>query len=233
MVTWQGGRLVPSPAAESGGGSFEAVYRTWYTHVARWARGRGANEADVEDLAQEVFIIVRRKLAHFDGRNLPGFLYRITERTVRDHRRSAWFRNLFRGPQALGPEVGAHEDGTLEAIQRRERREALEAILAKMSEKRRTTFILFEIEGYTGEEIAQIQSLPVDTVWTRLHHARKDFMRLVRDAGCPRTRVGSTPGRARRQARASDTRPRSSGGSLLIQLESAASGSPFSANRRP
>jgi RNA polymerase sigma-70 factor (ECF subfamily) len=147
--------------------------------VARWARARGANEADVEDLTQEVFIIVRRKLAEFDGRNLAGFLYRITERTVRDHRRSAWFRNLLRGQAPLAPEAGAHDDGTLETIQRREGREALAAILAKMSDKRRTTFILFEIEGYTGEEIARIQSLPVDTVWTRLHHARKDFKRLV------------------------------------------------------
>jgi DNA-directed RNA polymerase specialized sigma24 family protein len=48
-----------------------------------------------------------------------------------------------------------------------------------MSEKRRTTFVLFEIEGYSGEEIAQIESLSVDAVWTRLHHARKDFVRLV------------------------------------------------------
>jgi DNA-directed RNA polymerase specialized sigma24 family protein len=39
--------------------------------------------------------------------------------------------------------------------------------------------VLFEIEGYSGEEIAQIQSLPLKTVWTRLHHARKDFIRMV------------------------------------------------------
>jgi RNA polymerase sigma-70 factor (ECF subfamily) len=158
--------------------SFEEVYRRWYADVSRWVRARGANDADIEDLTQEVFIIVRRKLPQFDGRNLPGFLYRITERTVRDHRRSAWMRNLFRRPASL-PELEAPQDDGLQAVQQRERRKTLDRILSHMSEKRRTTFVLFEIEGYTGEEIARIQSIPVETVWTRLHHARKDFLKLV------------------------------------------------------
>jgi RNA polymerase sigma-70 factor (ECF subfamily) len=158
--------------------SFDSVYRACFVHVSRWVRALGANDADVEDLAQEVFIIVRRKLASFDGRNLPGFLYRIARRTVRDHRRSAWFRNLL-GKQAPLPDLPSLAPTGLQVIQQREERQKLEAILARMTEKRRTTFVLFEIEGYTGEEIAQIQSLPLKTVWTRLHHARKDFMRMV------------------------------------------------------
>jgi len=40
-------------------------------------------------------------------------------------------------------------------------------------------FVLFEIEGYTGEEIAGLQGIPVATVWTRLHHARRDLAVLV------------------------------------------------------
>jgi RNA polymerase sigma-70 factor (ECF subfamily) len=48
-----------------------------------------------------------------------------------------------------------------------------------MAEKRRTAFVLFEIEGYSGEEIAELFGIPVATVWTRLHHARKDYFRLV------------------------------------------------------
>lgn len=158
--------------------SFDSVYRTCFVDVARWVRALGANDADVEDLTQEVFIIVRRKLPSFDGRNLPGFLYRVAQRTVRDYRRSAWVRNLF-GKRAFLPELTSHEPDGLQRIQERERRKVLESILARMSEKRRTTFVLFEIEGYSGEEIAQIQSLPLKTVWTRLHHARKDFVRMV------------------------------------------------------
>jgi RNA polymerase sigma-70 factor (ECF subfamily) len=183
-LTWPIGDLADSTTAQTGAAperaafSFDTVYRTWFPDVARWVRARGANDADVEDLTQEVFIIVRRKLAQFDGRNLPGFLYRITERTVRDHRRSTWIRSLFRSGSPL-PEIASTEVDGVQAIQERERRRALDTLLAKMTEKRRTTFVLFEIEGYSGEEIAQIQSLSLDTVWTRLHHARKDFMRLV------------------------------------------------------
>jgi RNA polymerase sigma-70 factor, ECF subfamily len=158
--------------------SFDSVYRTCFIDVARWVRALGANDADVEDLTQEVFIIVRRKLPSFDGRNLPGFLYRVAQRTVRDYRRSAWMRNLF-GKRSLLPELTSREPDVLQQMHERERRQVLESILARMSEKRRTTFVLFEIEGYSGEEIAQIQSLPLKTVWTRLHHARKDFMRMV------------------------------------------------------
>jgi RNA polymerase sigma-70 factor (ECF subfamily) len=158
--------------------SFDSVYRSCFVDVARWVRALGANDADVEDLTQEVFIIVRRKLPTFDGRNLPGFLYRVAQRTVRDYRRSAWVRNLF-GKRSFLPELTSHEPDVLQMIQERERRNVLASILSRMSEKRRTTFVLFEIEGYSGEEIAQIQSLPLKTVWTRLHHARKDFIRMV------------------------------------------------------
>lgn len=158
--------------------SFDWIYRHCFVDVARWVRALGANDADIEDLTQEIFIIVRRKLDVFDGRNLPGFLYRIAQRTVRDHRRSAWFRNLL-AKQAPLTDLVAPESSGFQTIHEREKRRVLDSVLARMSEKRRTTFVLFEIEGYSGEEIAQIQSLPVKTVWTRLHHARKDFLRMV------------------------------------------------------
>lgn len=158
--------------------SFDSIYRAFFAHVARWVRALGANDADVEDLTQEVFIIVRRKLSSFDGQNLGGFLYRIAQRTVRDHRRSAWFRNLLGRRQSL-PELESPSPSGIDAVQRHEQRRLLDSVLGRMSEKRRTTFILFEIEGYSGEEIARVQCVPLKTVWTRLHHARKDFVRMV------------------------------------------------------
>lgn len=164
--------------------SFDWIYRNYFVDVARWVRALGANDADIEDLTQEVFIVVRRKLDGFDGRNLPGFLYRITQRIVRDHRRSAWFRNLLVKQAPLADLVAPDSTG-FNLIQERDRRRVLEGVLLRMSEKRRTTFVLFELEGYSGEEIAQIQSLPVKTVWTRLHHARKDFLRMLAELPPP------------------------------------------------
>src|SRR4029077_3736387 len=123
-----------------------------FDDVARWARALGANPADIEDLTQEVFIIVRRKLASFDGRNLAGFLYRIVQRTVRDHRRSAWIRRLL-GRRASLSSLPARGPSALQVLHERERKRLVEGILARMSEKRRATFVLYEIEGYSGEEI--------------------------------------------------------------------------------
>jgi RNA polymerase sigma-70 factor (ECF subfamily) len=65
------------------------------------------------------------------------------------------------------------------ALERKENQCVLYALLGKIREARRSAFILFEIEGFSGEEIAQIQGVPLNTVWTRLHHARKDFFALA------------------------------------------------------
>jgi RNA polymerase sigma-70 factor (ECF subfamily) len=156
------------------------IYAAHFVDVSRWVRALGANDGDVEDLAQEVFIIVRRKLGTFDGRNLCGFLYRIAQRTARDHRQSAWYRAWTRSRNPIeGHALATSVPTGLDAVEELQRRRTLRRVLAQMSEKRRTVLVLFELEGYSGEEIARIQSVPVRTVWTRLHHARKDFSRIA------------------------------------------------------
>lgn len=164
---------------------FREVYEARFHDVLRWARAMGGREEDLDDLAQEIFIIVRRKLSSFDGQNLNGWLYRITQRTVRDYRRAAWFRNLL-----ARKKVHDHEGvllklveprrGPAEEQELREAQRSLRLILGRMREKHRAAFVLFEIEGYTGEEIAALQDTPVATVFTRLYHARREFAAIVK-----------------------------------------------------
>src|SRR5262245_60083 len=81
---------------------FDEVYDSFVHTVLRWVDCMGAG-ADAEDLTQEIFVIVDRKLADFDGRNLAGWLYGITRRVVGYHRRRAWLRSLlFRTAEPLG-----------------------------------------------------------------------------------------------------------------------------------
>jgi RNA polymerase sigma-70 factor, ECF subfamily len=165
--------------------SFENIYAQWFHDVSRWIRAFGGLDADLDDLAQEVFMIVRRQLPKFDGENLGGWLYRITQRTVRDYRRRAWYRRFLAKQHVEGRterESTAPDPDPSEMLERREGERLLVQILAKMTESRRTAFILFEIEGYTGEEIANLEEVPVNTVWTRLHHARKEFYMLIERA---------------------------------------------------
>jgi RNA polymerase sigma-70 factor (ECF subfamily) len=161
---------------------FAAIYDAWFDEVVKWIGALGMPDSEAEDLAQEVFLVVNRKLSTFDGRNEAGWLYRIAELTVRDHRHRAWFRNLFRRRQDVDIDTIARVEGLAAVDREREQdRLALERILAKMSPKLRATFVFFEIEGRTGEEIAAIQDIPRATVWTRLHNARKVFWKLVAD----------------------------------------------------
>jgi RNA polymerase sigma-70 factor (ECF subfamily) len=165
--------------------TFEEVYAQGFPHVVRWIRAFGGLDADLEDLAQETFVVVRRQLPKFDGTNLAGWLYRITQRTVKDYREGAWFRRALRkrddDKHALRESVAPQPDPS-QVLERREAIRVLTQLLAKISEAHRRAFILFEIEGYTGEEIAQLEDLPLNTVWSRLHHARKELYMLIDQA---------------------------------------------------
>jgi RNA polymerase sigma-70 factor (ECF subfamily) len=173
---------VPRKERSDGGGKFREIYEDWFDDVVKWLYALGAPAADTEDLAQEIFLIVRRQLRRFDGGNLAGWLYRITQLTVRDHRRRAWFKNLVLRRQEIDlAEMPHAAQGPAQSYEDAETRRAFQMLVAKMSEKLRTTFVLFEIEGYSGEEIARIQDIPLGTVWTRLHNARKEFWKLAKE----------------------------------------------------
>lgn len=163
---------------------FEQIYAEHFGEVTRWVRALGGLQSDVEDLAQEVFLVARRRLPDFDGVNLKGWLYRVTQLTVRAHRRRAWVRRALFGHKNQASEaeseLGHHALDPSQLLERQEAELHIAALLEGMSERRRAAFILFEIEGYTGEEIAKREGIPLSTVWTRLYYARKDFIRRLK-----------------------------------------------------
>jgi RNA polymerase sigma-70 factor (ECF subfamily) len=155
---------------------FASIYDTWFDRVSRWLGTLGAPDADREDLAQEVFLVVRRRLRDFDGRNVAGWLYRIASRKVGQHRRRRLLFNAFFPKQPIDVSDLPHGGSSAVAdLETKEKQLLLERLLSKMSERRRIVFALFEVEGYAGDEIADMLDIPINTVWTRLHHARKDF----------------------------------------------------------
>lgn len=154
--------------------SFEALYDQWFEDVSRWVRALGAREADRDDLVQDIFLVVHRRLSDFDGQNVAGWLYQIARRKVRDHRRLLWVKQLF-GTSSLSPADAmlTTSRGPLEELETKEKRELLEGLLEKLNADQRAAFVLFEIEGNSGEEIAALQGVPINTVWARIHKARK------------------------------------------------------------
>jgi len=185
-------RLVSSTDAEQSQGvarprvpqgeplEFSTLYDAWFDQVLCWLRALGAPRSDLEDLAQEVFLVVRRRLPDFDGRSLGAWLFQISRRQVWRHRRLQWVKRMFNAstsePTEDLPHVGA---SPLAQLETKERQRLLEHLLSGLTEKHRVVFVLFEIEGRPGEEIAETLDVPINTVWTRLRRARKDFFRLV------------------------------------------------------
>jgi len=152
---------------------FEDIYERWFDEVSRWIRAMGGPQADREDLVQDVFLVVHRRLPDFDGQNVAGWLYQIARHRVRDFRRLLWVRHLLFGSVPLSdslPKGGASPADTLET---NEKRALLERLLDKLNESERAALVLFEIDGFSGEEIAEIQGVPLNTAWGRIHKARK------------------------------------------------------------
>src|SRR5262245_3369104 len=178
---------VASPAAPP---SFDAVYRAHARTVSRWASRLLGPGGDCEDVVQEVFIIVRHKLPRFDRHaEITTWLYEITVRVVQDWRRRRrwWSWVTGRGPS---PSRGRTQtppappgNGTHDPVARLEGRERVlqfYRVLDGLDEAYRTTFILFELEGLSGERIAEITGARLGTVWVRLTRARRAFIERMR-----------------------------------------------------
>ena len=154
--------------------SFEGLYEQWFADVSRWVRALGGAEADRDDLVQEIFLVVHRRLSDFDGHNVAGWLYQIARRKVRDHRRLLWVKHLFgKTSQPLVDAMLTTKQNALDELETKQKRVLLGQLLEKLNEDQRAAFVLFEIEGSSGEEIAALTGVPVNTVWARIHKARK------------------------------------------------------------
>ncbi|MEO8902461.1 MAG: RNA polymerase sigma factor [Polyangiaceae bacterium] len=152
---------------------FRAVYERWFNDVSRWIRAMGGPEAEREDLVQDVFLVVHRRLPDFDGQNLAGWLYQIARHRVRDFRRLLWVKHTLFGRAPLPESLTSAGASPSESLETSEKQAKLLALLAQLNETERAALVLFEIDGYSGERIAEIQGVPLNTVWARIYKARK------------------------------------------------------------
>ncbi|MBX3212093.1 MAG: sigma-70 family RNA polymerase sigma factor [Labilithrix sp.] len=150
------------------------VYREHFAFVWRSARRLGVGEASIDDVVQEVFVIVHRRLGEFEGRSaLRTWLFGITLRVARDHRRQAARK---RPEAAVDPDtLRATSPGPAEAMERAEAARVLHAILDEMDDDRREVFVMAELEQMTMPDIAETLGVNVNTAYARLRAARQAF----------------------------------------------------------
>lgn len=157
--------------------SFRDVYDTYFEFVWRGAAHRGVPAAALDDVTQEVFIVIDRKLPEFEGRSsLRAWIAGILRRVVADYVRKRGNRPA--GDVALLDEPPA-DAGVTEQLDRQRAIAVLDALLAKMSDEQREVFVLHEIEELSGAEIAELTGSNENTVWTRLRAARRVFQEGV------------------------------------------------------
>jgi len=162
-----------------GAPTFDEVYAEHFDFVWRSVLRLGVQDAHAEDLAQEVFLVVHRKIGGYEGRSsLKTWLFGIVIGLVRNHRRT-----MRRKPtvQACAETSDAErmdrpsEPGPFASAAKNEAVRTLYELLDELEDDRRDVFVLAELEQLTAPEIAEALEVNLNTVYSRLRGARRDF----------------------------------------------------------
>jgi len=149
---------------------FELIWRS--------LRGLGVPAANVDDAAQQVFWIASQKLDVIALGSERAFLF-STARGVAANARRARARSREQADDGTLEQMSDAALDPEQAAQKSQARQMLERILGEMNEDLRTVFVLFELEGLTSTEIAEVLSIPVGTAASRLRRAREEFQLAV------------------------------------------------------
>jgi RNA polymerase sigma-70 factor (ECF subfamily) len=162
---------------------FTAVYAAELSWVWRTLWRLGVADADLEDAAHDVFVVVHRKLDEYDpARPLRPWLFGICFRTALDRRRRAHVRHERGDDDAVD---SAGDDGAFDphrAAERNEARAVVQAGLARLPLEQRAVFVLHELEGLPVPACADVLGAPINTLYSRLRLARAAFCAAVQAA---------------------------------------------------
>ena len=169
----------PQPSTENDAPKVEAVYREHFAFVWRSLRHLGVAEADVEDGAQDVFVVVHGKLATFEHRSqITTWIYGICIRVALARRRRAHVRRELPTDPRVMPVDETQTERADDANARRDAEALLDEILDTLPIEQRAVFTLYELEERSCEEISELCAIPIGTVYSRLRLARDAFKRV-------------------------------------------------------
>jgi RNA polymerase sigma-70 factor, ECF subfamily len=153
------------------GPTLRQVFDEHASYIWRTLRHLGIPDADIPDLCQEVFVTVHRKLAAFEGRSsLRTWLYGICLRVASQHRRRPYVQKEQFASEPM-PDAAAGLE--LAPDTRLEQRSAVRRLLGSLDEDKRAVVVLYEIEGFSMKEVAEIVHCPLQTAYSRLHAGRE------------------------------------------------------------
>ncbi len=155
--------------------SFAALYSEHFAFVWRNLRRLGVPEGRLRDAAQDVFLVVHRRLSEFEGRGTAqAWLYSILRRVAADHRRHRRRKELH--DQEPAEELAdASESDPEDQAARGESLRLLLGLLAELDEDKRDILVLVDLEGMTVPEAAEAIGCNVNTAYARLRAARLEM----------------------------------------------------------
>ena len=154
--------------------SFDEVYASHVGFVWRVLRACGVPAEQLEDAAQDVFVVVHRRLRDFEGRaSITTWLFAITRKVATRHRRKPAAPQLPPSEQVAGPDAFDH-------VARSEAAATIAAALDQLDEDKRIVFALVELEQVSVADVARMLDINQNTAHSRLRLARAEFAAAVR-----------------------------------------------------
>lgn len=161
--------------------AFQELYYQHRSTVYRIVSRMICNDADRDEVTQDVFLQVFRSLGNYRGNaKLSTWIHRIAINVVLQHIRRKRSRVQLRlesdlsANSALATLTSTERDPESEAVQK-ERLSAIGRALGKLAPKKRAALVLHDFEGLPAKEVAAVVGAPVLTVRTRLFYARREF----------------------------------------------------------
>jgi RNA polymerase sigma-70 factor (ECF subfamily) len=146
---------------------------TYVFHALRWL---GARPQEIEDLAQEVFIALRRSWAHYDNsRPLRPYLFGVAFRIVSMQRRKRRHEMAF-----ASLEIRDGGPGPDEQLQAKQARATVLRALESIPLRRRAVLVMHDLEEVPMGQVAAALSIPLFTAYSRLRKARVELETAIR-----------------------------------------------------
>ncbi|HEY3498103.1 MAG TPA: sigma-70 family RNA polymerase sigma factor, partial [Polyangiaceae bacterium] len=144
-------------------------------------RGLGVREAALDDAAQDVFVIVHRRLRDFRGESsLRTWLYGVVRNVASNYRRSASRKDR---SEPLDARLPSSAPDPHQRAAEAEAASFVQRFLGALDDKKRDVFVLALIEELSIPEVAEMLSIPLNTAYTRLRTVRAEFRAALERQG--------------------------------------------------
>jgi RNA polymerase sigma-70 factor, ECF subfamily len=167
----------------SGTVDFDAMYEQYFSFVWRMARRLGVSDDALDDVCQEVFVVVHRRLAEFEGRSsLKTWVFGILHNVVLVHQRSLGRKSPAHRSAAPLVDPETLVDGAASPHEQLSNAQAgaiAQRLLDELDEDKRTVLVLVELEEMSVAEVAEALGTNLNTTHARLRAARKQFTQAV------------------------------------------------------